>query len=249
MMHATELVDRRAIADSAGPVPVRPWVLLNYDTRQYPFAAVLSRDVFKVPHLRWLHEYLSIQRRKHGKKGELEARDNLTARSLMTKTTRESTFRRLYHMFMRDVLTRWIGRSLSYTENPSMRVHLSGTPSVSSFHHDIIVTKRIDQVNFWLPFTNLDGSATLWLESDYGKCDYAPVPIKYGQVLIFDGGYLGHGSVFNDTETTRVSLDMRFSYKHANTRSEGVELMNQMVEIEKQQQNSLSQYRPSFQLT
>ena len=112
-----------------------------------------------------------------------------------------------------------------------MRVHFPGTPSVSSFHHDIIVTKRIDQVNFWLPFNTVDGSATIWLESDYGACDYQPVRVEYGQVLIFDGGYIGHGSVFNDSDTTRTSMDMRFSLKNASSREEGVALMNRMIAI------------------
>lgn len=47
---------------------------------------------------------------------------------------------------------------------------------------------------------------------------------------MFDGGYLGHGSVANDGDTTRVSLDLRFSYSKASTRAEGVALMNRVLE-------------------
>ena len=65
--------------------------------------------------------------------------------------------------------------------------------------------------HFWMPFTDVDDGTALWLESDYGRGDFAPVPVRYGEVLIFDGGYLGHGSVANRTDRTRVSLDMRFS--------------------------------------
>jgi ectoine hydroxylase-related dioxygenase (phytanoyl-CoA dioxygenase family) len=50
--------------------------------------------------------------------------------------------------------------------------------------------------------------------------------VRYGEVLIFDGGYLSHGTVSNQTQTTRVSLDMRFCLKGAATRLEGVDLMN-----------------------
>jgi ectoine hydroxylase-related dioxygenase (phytanoyl-CoA dioxygenase family) len=86
-----------------------------------------------------------------------------------------------------------------------------------------------DQVNFWMPFTDVDDTAALWLESCYGRGDYAPVPLRYGEVLIFDGGYLSHGSVPNRTRTTRVSLDMRFCRKGATTRAEGVDLINRLA--------------------
>ncbi|MCY1004069.1 hypothetical protein OV079_00480 [Nannocystis pusilla] len=57
------------------------------------------------------------------------------------------------------------------------------------------------------------------------------MPVRYGQVLIFDGGYLGHGSVDNVSGVTRVSLDMRFSYKKATTRAEGVSLMDRIIQV------------------
>jgi ectoine hydroxylase-related dioxygenase (phytanoyl-CoA dioxygenase family) len=91
------------------------------------------------------------------------------------------------------------------------------------------VTKRIDQINFWLPVTSVAGGSALHLESDYGLADYAPVPVRYGQALIFDGGYLGHGSVDNTSEVTRVSFDMRFNFRGATTRQEGIDLMNRIV--------------------
>ncbi|WP_428240794.1 streptomycin biosynthesis enzyme StrG [Gynuella sp.] len=226
-----EIVDRRQLTDQAGPVPKRPWVLLSYDTSRYPFAYILQRDVFKVPNLGKLHQYVLAHYRKHGVKRNLNPEDNLTLRELMQALPQESNFFKLYHDFMLRVLSRWVGASLSYSETPKMRVHFPQTSSVSSFHHDIIVTKRIDQVNFWLPFNTVDDTATLWLESDYGACDYHPIRVEYGQVLIFDGGYLGHGTKFNATETTRTSLDMRFSYKGSSTRADGVRLMNRIVDI------------------
>jgi hypothetical protein len=233
-----ETIDRRLITDQAGPTPVCPWVLLNYDTGRYPFAKVLQRDVYKVPDLGRLHDYVAEHYRQHGLTRGLNTEDNLTLRNLMQVQPQTSDFFRLYHKFMLEVLARWVGASLSHSQTPKMRVHFPQTPSVSSFHHDIIVTKRIDQLNFWLPFNTVDDTATLWLESDYGVCDYRPIKVEYGQVLIFDGGYLGHGTVFNSSDTTRTSMDMRFSYKGACTRAEGVRLMNRMVEVAKNQNNA-----------
>ena len=224
-------VDRAKLAREAGPCPTRPWVLLDYDTKRFPFAQVLSRDVYKVRRLDQLHVYLKQHRQKHGGSTYFTHKDNLIVREMMQKQPKEATFWKLYHNFMLRVLSPWVGRALSYTSNPKMRIHLAGTRSVSSFHHDICVTKRIDQINFWMPFNDVSGDSALWVESDYGKCDFKPVPVRYGQVLIFDGGYLGHGSVFNGSDVTRLSLDMRFSYKGATTRAEGVELMQRMIEV------------------
>ena len=224
-----ETIDRAELARTAGPVPHKPWVILDYDTRQFPFAEALRRDVYKVPDMGKLHIYVQQHYAKCGITRDLDHTDNLKIREMMQNLPKQSTFSQLYHSFMLKVLARLCGRGISYSSNPKMRVHFPGTGSVSSFHHDIIVTKRIDQINFWLPFNTVDDTATLWLESDYGREDYRPVRVEYGQVLIFDGGYIGHGSVFNETNITRTSMDMRFSFKGASTRADGVELMNKVL--------------------
>lgn len=228
---AVAATDRALLMREAGPRPSATRVILRYDTRRFPFAALLSRDVFKVRQLDRLHDFLRAQRRASGKPDRAPShRDNLALRAMMERLPEGADFWNLYHGFMLGILAPCVGRGISYTSHPKMRVHLAGTPSVSSFHHDICVTERIDQVNFWMPFTDVEGDTALWLESDYGRGDFAPVPVRYGEVLIFDGGYLGHGSVANRSDRTRVSLDMRFSYKKATTRAEGVALMDRLAE-------------------
>lgn len=209
--------------------PGQSQLILRYDTARFPFAAVLRRDVFRVPDLARLHEYTQTVRQTKGQGGPLRMRDNLNARELMQRLPDDSTFLRVYHAFIVAVLAPLIGRPISYSNRPKMRVHFPGTESVSSMHSDVPVTKRTDQINFWLPFTDVADSAALWLESDYGRADYAPVALHYGEVLIFDGGYLNHGSVGNKTAVTRISLDMRFGYKGATTRPAGVALMNHLA--------------------
>jgi hypothetical protein len=229
-MTAGSTPESRMEAVRGGPVPIRPWVLLRYDTARFPFAAVLRRDVYHVRDLGRLHEAVRATRRRRGRPDVLNGSDNLATRKKMQDLPDDSAFMKLYHHFVASVLSPLVGRGLSYTRRPKMRIHFPGTPSVSSFHHDIIVTRRIDQVNFWMPFNDVSDSATLWLESDYGRADYQPVPVRYGEALIFDGGYLGHGSVANTGDTTRVSLDMRFAFRGARTRAEGVELLNRIIE-------------------
>jgi hypothetical protein len=218
----------------AGPAdelrPVASRVRLGYDTERFPFAALLRGEVFEVQSLDLLHHHLITTRRLRGEPAELRTADNLAARALVQQLPDSAPFFQLYHELVRLVLAPVVGRSLSYSRRPKIRVHFPGTASVSSFHADVPVTKRADQVNFWLPLTDVHGSAALQLESDYGLQDYAPVPLRYGQVLIFDGGYLGHGSVLNTTDVTRISFDMRFGYRGATTRAEGIDLMNRIVD-------------------
>ena len=139
-----------------------------------------KRDVFGVKRLDLLHEYLRRRRRALGTDEVLTVHDNLTLRRLMQDLPDDSPFYRLYRHFMWKVLAPTVGQPLSYSSHPKMRVHLPDTPSVSSFHSDVPVTKRIDQVNLWMPFTDVDDAATLWLESFYGRGDYAPVPVARG---------------------------------------------------------------------
>lgn len=230
MSDASDREIHAEIAAEASPRPIRPWVILPYDTHRFPFGPLLMRDVFKVRRLDLLHEYLIARRRSLGLTERLSAKDNLALRAMMQNLPEEAPFNRLYHRFVVTVLLPLVGRGLSYSSHPKMRVHLPGTGSVSSFHHDLPVTRRADQVNLWMPFTDVQDTATLWCESEYGRGDYAAVPVRYGEVLIFDGGYLGHGSKANRSSTTRISLDTRFSFKGGGSRANGVELLNVIIQ-------------------
>lgn len=185
--------------------------LLDYDTRKFPFAAWLAAVVFKVPSLERLHENWQKHKIARGQSGTLGYDDNLRLRALMQNLDDNSPFYTLYHGFVSNVIASAFGRKISYSSHPKMRVHLAGTSSVSKWHRDVDVTGREDQLNVWLPFTNTEGNNTLWVENDYEGGDHRPIAVPYGKALIFDGGYLSHGTVENDTEVTRVSLDFRFS--------------------------------------
>lgn len=203
--------------------------ILEYSTKEWPFAALLSRDVFKVRQLHRLHEFVLEKKQRLGGKHELTYEDNLTMRKLMQDLSDDSPFYRLYHAFMSKVMSPLAGCPLSYSSHPKMRVHFAGSASISAFHDDVSVTGRVDQVNLWIPFTDVAGTAAMWVESEIGKGDYAPVAVKYGQALIFDGGYLRHGTYANDTAVTRISMDLRFSVKNGRTREEGLWLLDRVL--------------------
>lgn len=191
-------------------------VYIKYDLDEYPFTEILEKSVFKIPTLSKLHIYFrNYKIRKYGVH-KLVYNDNLVLRSVMQNLGHETAFMRLYHRFIRNVIATQYGGKISYTNCPKMRVHLANTDSVSKWHRDVDVTNRPEQINVFLPFTDCFSTNTLWCESDYGKGDYQPISIRNGEAFLFDGGFLSHGTVFNATSTTRVSLDFRFAYANVN---------------------------------
>jgi hypothetical protein len=185
--------------------------ILRYDPDAFPFRAVLERLVFKVRPLEDLHlHWRRIKAKRHGT-GELGYPDNLALRKLMQDLPDDAPLYRIYHRFARDVIRPAVGCPISYSNRPKMRVHLAGTPSVSNWHRDVDVTRRPDQINVFLPFTRCFGGNALWCESTYAAADYRPIPLEPGEAFLFDGGFLEHGSVANDTDVSRCSLDFRFA--------------------------------------
>jgi hypothetical protein len=185
--------------------------VIRYDLAEFPFIAILERLVFKAHPLTALHHYWRRSKVRRGNAADLGYSDNLALRALMQSLPDDSPFFRLYHRFAHQVVSPLFGGGISYSKRPKMRIHLAGTTSVSSWHRDTDVTHRGDQINVFLPFTSCFGTNTLWCESDYGAKDYAPIRLEPGEAFLFDGGFLDHGTVANETDVTRCSLDFRFA--------------------------------------
>jgi hypothetical protein len=183
-------------------------MIIEYDTQKYPFDKVLSA-LFKAPVLHKLH----VTYQQKTIKPFLTYDDNLKLRNVMQQMKDDSLFYKVYHHWIAGVLSPYYGNDVTYSAHPKMRVHLAGTGSVSSFHRDVDITKREEQINCYLPFTDVFDTNTLWCESDYDLKDYQPINLKFGQAILWDGGYLTHGTVGNKTEFTRVSCDFRFKPK------------------------------------
>lgn len=186
-------------------------IKIRYDIKKYPFQKILCHYVYKIPKLEKLH--LVWKKQMH--KDLLTYNDNIKLRALMQNLRDDSPFYKLYHYWIAKEIAPHFGSKIRYSAHPKMRVHLAGTGSVSDFHRDAEITGRQEQINCYLPFTDVFDSSTLWCESDYGLEDYQPLNLKYGEALLWDGGYLNHGSIYNKSDSTRVSCDFRFHAKKA----------------------------------
>ncbi|TXI15697.1 MAG: streptomycin biosynthesis enzyme StrG [Pedobacter sp.] len=186
----------------------KEFIVLSYDIDRYPFSKVLERQVFKVPRLDKLH----LAWRKQTGRDVFYYNDNLILRKVMQDLPDEAVFYKVYHKWIADLIAPNYANKISYSKHPKMRVHLAGTGTVSDFHRDTEVTGRPDQINCYLPFTDVFDGSTIYCQTEYNSENYEPLNLKYGQALLWDGGLLKHGTYFNDTDNTRVSCDFRFSY-------------------------------------
>jgi hypothetical protein len=178
--------------------------LLSFDTTRFPFAALAAAS-FGVVDLDCLHE------RRDDLGQPPSYADNVRLRQQLRAGLEATPFFAHYRELLYTVVAPLFAMKLSYSSHPQFRVHLAGSPSASTWHTDQQVTGRADQINIWLPFVSTCVANTLWVETDYGRGDYAPVTVEYGQMLLFDGGLLSHGTVANTSGQTRVSMDLRFA--------------------------------------
>ncbi len=178
--------------------------MISYDTERYPFAA-LACEALGVDDLRRLHEADAVGVRGRPPRYQ----DNLELRKLLGHRLCAGRFPEVYKAMVGDVIGPLFARRLAYSNTPQFRVHLAGGPSASGWHVDHQVIGRTDQISVWLPFVDTWGTNTLWVESDYELADYRPISVKYGEMLLFDGTWLSHGTLRNDTGHTRVSIDFR----------------------------------------
>jgi hypothetical protein len=121
-------------------------------------------------------------------------------------------FLTVYKSFIKDHLAPLMGDFL-YQTKPTIRFHLRDNVAVGGWHRDRDYNHNPKEINVFLPMTRAFGTNTMWIESEEGKQDFAPLESGYGQYTIFDGANLQHGNHSNTTSITRVSFDCRLLEK------------------------------------
>jgi hypothetical protein len=183
---------------------------LRFDPGRYPLAEAAAAAL-GVPSLADIAEAELARKRAVDPEGELTAEDNVRLRDVLGGLPHSHVLKRLYVKLTTEVVSPAFGGRVACNVNPKFRVHLPGTGSVSAWHRDADITRRPDYVTGWIPFVDTFGTNTVWVETDYGRGDHRPIPVRYGEILCFDAAFLSHGSVRNTTGVTRVSMDFRFA--------------------------------------
>jgi hypothetical protein len=84
--------------------------------------------------------------------------------------------------------------------------------ALTKVHADSLYGHQDGEVNFWMPFTSIDETSTLWAETEPGKGDWYPFyPLGPGGCWRFPGTNCRHFTKPNVSGKTRVSLDFRCS--------------------------------------
>jgi len=91
----------------------------------------------------------------------------------------------------------------------ALRVSIPGNLSVGEMHIDSDYNHPKEEMNYWMPITELNETNTVWHESEPNKGDFEPLIINYGEIAKVYFNQCRHFSKVNTTNKTRFSLDFR----------------------------------------
>lgn len=198
--------------------------IYNYNTKSFPFKEIIS-NILETDKLEKIHEI---------KNYEIFSREKDQSSDWHKKYYNNfNKFNELYVKFIKEVVKPiFNNEEIVYQKIPTFRVQLVGNLGVGQFHRDRDYNHGVDEINFWLPFVNVYGNNSIWVESEEGKNDFHPIKLDYGQILEFDGANLLHGNKINDSNSTRVSVDFRvLKYKNFKPSDKGSINMNSKFDI------------------
>lgn len=188
-------------------------LIFHYDTTRWDFRALVS-DFFGTDELETLHLFPQFNPRiTTDLLPNYKTTKNSWAISKKLKEAVAPLAEQLFHDLLYDHISELLYPIQGYQPLASMRINFHGSKAVLCFHSDSEYGQTPEGVNLWLPVTKVWGTNSMYLESDVGRADFAPLQLEYGQACIFRGGELVHGTVDNDSGSTRISYDIRFRIK------------------------------------
>ena len=138
-------------------------------------------------------------------------------------------FQSRYDRLCAHIVETRLAGAAAYQRTPSVRIHMPGARSVN-YHTDEWYGHGHDVRNFWLPLVSVgatnsmyvidpETSASLVEQMRTGRKSIAemneachekarPLAMRFGEIFAFDAHTL-HGTVTNETDSTRVSFDFR----------------------------------------
>jgi len=180
---------------------IKPWKV-NYDKARFNFRKLVA-DQLQTEDLENLH-----QNQESSSELLVRAKDQSTIWHKRYYQIGPHFFD-LYEAFVREVVMPLFGEPIVFQKIPTFRVQYHNNVGVGEFHRDRDYAHNLNEINFWLPVTRTFATNTIWIESEEGKEDFAPIECEIGEVAVFNGCHLKHGNKINDTGQTRVSFDFR----------------------------------------
>jgi len=140
---------------------------------------------------------------------------NLKDELLFAFASNYRQFQTVYDDFVRRVCIPFVA---SMSETPIEEVYYQSFPCVRIIrptefsigpHADTAYGHHPCSINFYIPLTKIQDTASLFLESRPGSEDWHPIIGQYGMIKHFAGAICAHWTPENNTDFTRVSLDFR----------------------------------------
>lgn len=176
---------------------------LKYDTSLFDFISLVS-EVFCISDLSAIDEV-------HEELFKIGADSKTTYHNRFYNRYREGWVEMeiLYDNFIEHVISPQINEDFLYQKFPTVRVHLKGNVAVGAFHNDAEFGHPKGEINYIIPLTDADLTASVWIESVPGRNDFKAAKMIIGEIIKFNGNELRHGNYVNETGKTRVSMDFR----------------------------------------
>ena len=93
---------------------------------------------------------------------------------------------------------------------PTIRLQFPKNVSVFEFHRDSNYSHPIGEINCFYAINKCFNSSALQVEKNLGFEDYAPLNLNPGQYALLNTSIYKHGDLMNETNKTRISMDLRF---------------------------------------
>lgn len=184
-------------------------IKLEYDILEYPFKEIVS-DWLEVGDLSKLHEFKQYKLFKR-----INDQSTMWHKMFYNQIRVDTRFDDMYVRFLKEhVKPRHNNEKIIYQKIPTFRVHLPDNISVGEFHKDKNYrntewAEKVQEVNYFLPFTKAYGTNTVWAETKEDLGDFTEIRANYGECVEWSATNLTHGNKVNRTSVTRVSIDFR----------------------------------------
>jgi perosamine synthetase len=134
-------------------------------------------------------------------------------------------FKNMYINLVRSIHSEYFPNEpwIAYQSFPSIRFQFPDSIAVPPHcDSDEVGNHPLGEKNFLMPITNMKGSATIFIESEPGKGDFAGVDLVPGELFFFNGNKCIHYNEINTENIMRISFDFRIicskDYKASLTR-------------------------------
>lgn len=205
---AVRFASEETFAVGAHRVPHR--LIFRYDTERWDFRA-LAAQFFGTDDLEQLHRSPELNPLPEG---EPLPSWRATRNSWEASKRLQAALRPLVSPLFGGLLFGHVSGFLhpvqGFQTQAAIRVNFHGSKQILRMHRDSEYGQTEGHVNLWLPVTKVGGTNSMYLETNVGAEDFAPLELAYGEACIFRGTDLTHGTVDNLSGSTRISYDIRF---------------------------------------